>query len=185
MSILSELPNWVQSLIMWLSTGSNIAALFGIIAALIKLGAANKESKSVTNLQINLLQQMITKLSDTRELASAVQSVSAQVSDALSYFEKGLAEQQQANANLATFIMECFSRSNLSDETKAELKIMADKIFYNDNMAVIEKLKQAKLEADAAVAAGAAHIAELEMELAEQKQKLITAQENVRANRRL
>ena len=52
MTILSELPLWVQSLISWISTGSNIAALIGIIAALIKLGTAGKESKSVTTIQV-------------------------------------------------------------------------------------------------------------------------------------
>ena len=185
MTILSELPLWVQSLISWISTGSNIAALIGIIAALIKLGTAGKESKSVTTIQVGLLQTMVDKLSDTKTLASGVQDVSSQVSNVLSQFEAALASQKQANANLATFVMECFNKSNLSDEAKSELKFIADKIFYDDNLAVIEALKQAKITADTATADAVKRVTELEAELAAEKEKLAIAQENVKSNRRL
>lgn len=183
--LLSELPLWVQELISWITTGSSITALIGIIAALIKLGAAGKESRSVTSVQVNLLQTMVTKLSDTKELATSVQQVASQVSESLVYFEKALASQRQSNANLANFIMECFNKSNLSDEAKADLKVMADKIFYDDNTAVIEALKVAKMEADAALVASAEQIAKLTAELESERARLEKAQENVKANRRL
>lgn len=184
-ALLSELPAWAQELIAWLSTGTNLASLIGVFATLIKLAANSKESKSVTGIQIDLLQTMITKLSDTKDLASNVQAVSNQVSESLTYFEQAMTAQKQSNANLATFVMECFNKSNLSDETKNELKLIADKIFYDDNTAVINALKQAKAEADAAVMDMTIKIAQLQNELDAEKAKLIEAQENTKSSRRV
>lgn len=183
--LLPELPAWAQSLLTWLLTGSNILTVLGVIAALFKINTNSKESKSVTTTQIGLLTTMTDKLADTRQLAGTVQTVSNQVSEALTFFEKALTQQRQSNAALATFVMECFNRSNLSDEAKTELQVMANKIFYDDNSAVIDALKQAKAEADSAVAAGLEQIARLEAELEAEKAKLVTAQENTKASRRV
>lgn len=185
MNVLFDLPVWAQGFIAWISTGSNIVTLFGVITALIKLNSNNKQNKAITNTQISLLQTMIDKLSDTKNLAENVQVVSAKVSESLTYFEKALTEQRQTSANLAMFVMECFNKSNLSAEAKADLKVLADKIFYNDNTAVIDALKAAKLEADTMAAENAAKVIQLEAELEEQKAKLVKAQENVKASRRV
>lgn len=183
--LLSELPIWVKELIAWITTGTNIAGLAGIIAALIKLGTARKETKFVTDVQVNLLQIMVTKLSDIKSLSDNVQSVSGQVAESLAYFEKAIESQRQANANFANFMMECFNKSNLTDEAKADLKLMADKIFYNDNTALVDALKTANAQANAAVIEGNKKIAQLQSELEAEKAKLIQAQENVKSNRRL
>lgn len=182
---ISELPVWVQDIIAWFSVGSNLVSLCGIFGAFIRLGAASKNSKAVTNVQIDLLQTMISKLSDTRNLAENVQTVSKQIGDCMTQFEQALIAQKQSNANLAAFVMECFNRSNLTDEAKSELRLMADKIFYDDNTALIDALKRAKAEADAAVIEGQKQIEQLEANLADEKEKLVKAQENTKANRRL
>lgn len=185
MTFLAQLPAWAQDLVTWIMTGTNLATLLGMITTLFRLSAVRKENQSVTSVQIELLTKMTDKLSDTKDLASGVQQVSGQVSEALTLFEKSITLQKQSNANLAAFIMECFDRSNLNDEAKADLKIIADKLFYDDNTAVIEALKEAKLQADAAALQAAERVAELERELAEQKNKLSRAQENTRASRRV
>ena len=84
--LLSELPTWIQELITWITTGTNIAGLAGIIAALVKLSAVRKENRSITNIQVDLLQNMVTKLSDTKSLSDNVQNVSSQVTESLAYF---------------------------------------------------------------------------------------------------
>lgn len=183
--VFAQLPAWASQLVGWLLTGTNIASLLGIIAAIIKIGSSSKANKAVTNTQIDLLNRMVDKLSDTKQLAQSVQDATKLMSDSLAYFEKALTDQRQANANLATFVMECFNRSNLSAEAKAELQIMADRIFYDDNTQVIEALKAAKLQADEAVEQGLSRIAELEAELEAERKKLSTAQESVKASRRL
>ena len=183
--LMFQIPSWAQAVFTWVLTGTNIVSLLGIIAAIYKIGATRKSNESINTTQVNLLTTMTAKLSDTRDLAVQVQGVSEKVGSALLSFEQGLTMQREANANLAVFIMECFNRSNLSDEAKAELQLMADKIFYNDNTKVIDALKTAKQEADAALAQGLTRIAELEAELAEQKQKLSIAQENVKESRRV
>lgn len=185
MSILSGLPDWAQAILAWLSTGSNIASLLAVIAALVKLGGIKSENRSITNMQIDLLNKMVGKLDDTSTLAGNVQSVSEQMAESLSFFENAISTQKQSNANLATFVMECFSRSNLRDEDKADLKILADKIFYDDNTQVIEALKQAKLAADNALSDCKAEIAQLKADLEAEKLKLQQAQENTKVNRRV
>ena len=180
-----QLPASAAEFLGWLLTGTNIVTFLGIIAALIKIGNNRKINTNVTNAQIGLLTTMADKVGDIKELAVNVQNVSGQVTESLKFFEDAIAMQTQANANLATFVMECFNRSNLSTEAKAELQVLADKIFYNDNTKVIESLKVAKVNADNAVAAGLEQIKILEAQLAEANRKLELAQENVKENRRV
>lgn len=182
---LSELPVWVQSLLAWLGTGATLTAVAGIIAALIKLHAARKESKSVNTVQISLMQKMVDKLSDTKDLAEQVGSAVNKMSEALAYFEQVAIKQKQANTALANFVLECFNRSNLKPEAKAELQVLANQLFYDDNSAVIEELKNAKLAAETVAADAMNKVAELQQELEIEKQKLTIAQENVKASRRL
>jgi hypothetical protein len=182
---LTNLPVWAQEIITWFLTGTNIASFFGIIAALVKIGGNRKSNTAITTTQIGLLNTMIDKLSDTKQLAENVQSVSSQIANALTVFQDAITMQREANANLATFVMACFNESNLSQEAKAKLQVMADKIFYNDNTQVIEALKTAKANADAAVAEGLLKIDQLQKELEAERQKLTLAQENTKENRRV
>ena len=182
---LLQLPEWAQVIIGWFLTGTNIASFFGVVAALVKISATRKDNVSITTTQIGLLNGMVDKLSDTKRLAENVQCVSKQMSDAVLVFENAVAMQREANASLAAFVMACFNESNLSTESKTKLQVMADKIFYNDNTQVIEALKNAKANADAAVADGLKRIDELTKELEEQKLKLAHAQENTKENRRV
>lgn len=183
--IISQLPSWAQGALAWVLTGSNLVTIFGLITALFRLNSIKKQNKAVGNTQITLLTTMIEKLSDTKNLAMTVQGVSDQIGKALTAMETAMNEQRVANANLALFVMECFNKSNLSDEAKADLKIMADKIFFNDNSKLIEVLKKAKAEADSATTTARNEVERLTRELELEKAKLVTAQENVKENRRV
>lgn len=183
--VLLQLPDWAQQIIGWFLTGTNVASFFGVIAALFKISASRKDSTAVTTTQIGLLNGMIDKLSDVRKLAEYVQKVTEQVGQGLTAFETAIAAQRESNVNLATFVMACFNESNLSAESKAKLQVMADKIFYNDNTQLIEALKTAKAKADEAVVEGLLKIEQLEKQLEEERQKLASAQENIKENRRV
>lgn len=184
-TFISFLPVWAQEAFAWVLTGSNLVTILGLIAALFKISGIKKQNNSVSNTQIGLLQTMTDKLSDTRNLAGIVQSAVSEIGKAIEVVTSALDEQRTANANLAMFIMECFNKSNLSAEAKAELQVMADKIFFNDNSKVIEVLKDAKVKADAATADALLKIDELQKELEAERAKLALAQENVKTNRRV
>ena len=185
MNIFANLPAWASEAIAWITTSSNIITVISIIVAVIKLKTSSNEAKTTATAQINLLEIMTNKLSDTKDLSEKVGAVLSGVTDALACFEKAIDMQKQSNANLANFVMECFNKSNLTDEAKADLKIIADKIFYDDNNALIEALKQAKLEAELASVESEKMVEELKAELEIQKEKLAKAQENIKTNRRV
>lgn len=184
MTIFSSLPTWVQELYTWVTTGFSITTFLGVVVAVFKVTAANKNSKEISSVQVTLLETITDKLSDIKNLAIIISGISDKVTDALAYFENAISVQKQANMDLANFVMACFDKSNLSPETKAELKLLADTLFYNDS-SIIDTLKQANIEASNAILEKAKRIEELENKLAKEKQKLVIAQENTKSNRRL
>ena len=185
MRVLFELPNWAQYLVISVAAGILVLVLLISIITLVKVSKAESTSETLTTKEIELLGNMSDKLSDTKSLNSTVQSVSGKVSDSLELFEMALTLQKESNANLASFIMECFNKSNLTDEAKAELHLIADKIFYGDNSALVEALKQAKLQAENAVAAGKDELQKVKEQLAERTKQLARVQENTKSNRRI
>ena len=182
---ISSLPDWVQALIAWLSTGGNLVTMAGVITALIKLSTTGKQAKLLNKQQADFYDTLTTKLVDTKTLVSEVMTIGKQVGCAVKLIEESISAQKQSNANLAKFVMECFNKSNLTPEAKAELRIIADEIFYDNNTEVVEALKKAKVEADTVAENLQTRVIELENQLAEQKTKLAKAQENVRINRRV
>lgn len=183
--ILSQLPPWVQELITWLFTGTNLISLAGVVTTLFKVGGMQSQNKALSGTQIELLQTMTAKLADTRNLADAVNAVLEQSKSALLSIKTAMEEQRLANANLAMFVMECFNKSNLTDEAKSELRVMADKIFFNDNTKALQALEEANVAATAELAEAKAKITELEEQVKTEHDKLVVAQENVKSSRRI
>jgi signal recognition particle GTPase len=89
-----------------------------------------------------------------------------------------------SNTNLASFVLECFTKSNLSDEKKAMLQSLFEKTFFSDNEQLIENLKTAKVNSDEALAAANSLIEALQKQL-EQKDTQIAAQQTPRKSRRI
>lgn len=185
MEFFTQLPPWLQEFFVWLSTGTNLATLVTAAVSIFKIGSLKNQNKNVGDAQINLLGKMTEKLADTKDLASLVDTAVSQTKDCLSVMQSAVEGQRLANANLALFVMECFNKSNLSDEAKAELRVMADKIFFEDNTKAIEALESINSAAETALTEARAKIAELTAQLEEEHNKLILAQENVKATRRV
>lgn len=183
--MITNLPEWAQSVIMWLSTGSNLATLIGLFSVLFKQSANNKHARILNNMQIDIMQKISDKLSDTRDLAGSVQGVLEQTKAMTSMFEAALTAQKDSNAKLATFVMECFNESNLTDEAKSRLRLLADKVFYDSNTQLIEALHKANTDTELALQETKEKLAETQAELEAEHSKLITAQENTKASRRV
>ena len=184
-NLLITMPSWLNITIDWTLVCTVIINLIGIVAALIKLRSAGKQNAANSTAQINVLGMIADKLSDTRTLSENISVIVDVMKEYWSMFESSITIQRESNAKLAAFIMECFNMSNLSDENKAKLQVMCNKIFYDNNEEIIEALKNGKLALEQALLENKTRIEELEKALADKTEQLAKAQENVKENRRI
>ena len=185
MTFLTNAPEWVQQLLTWITTGSGLAAICGVIGIIFQNKNSNKNQKGINQVQNALLQKIVDGLSVVKDALNQAQNISSVLDDAVAKLSAFTAAQEESNKKLAQFVMECFNRSNLSKEKKAELQLLADELFYSNSKELIATLEHAKADADAVVADYATKIAELEKQLEEEKAKCAIAQENIKSNRRV
>lgn len=180
-----ELPEWLTVG----TLGTVLSSIVLMIINMIKSAATNKLNKSASTEQTGILAVIVEKLGDAKSTLTnvtvEVEQILSQVQEALQGFKDGLNNQQNANMNLAKFILECFNQSNLSDEKKAKLQVLCDQIFYADNTSLIEALKAAKLAAEQAQARAENTVLELKKELVTANQKLEEQQAPVKKSRRI
>lgn len=180
-----ELPEWLTVG----TLGTVLSSIVLMIINMIKSAATNKLNKSASTEQTGILAIIVEKLGDAKSTLTnvtvEVEQILSQVQEALQGFKDGLNNQQNANMNLAKFILECFNQSNLSDEKKAKLQVLCDQIFYADNTSLIEALKAAKLAAEQAQARAENTVLELKKELVTANQKLEEQQAPVKKSRRI
>lgn len=180
-----ELPEWLTVG----TLGTVLSSIVLMIINMIKSAATNKLNKSASTEQTGILAVIVEKLGDAKStltnVTAEVEQILSQVQEALQGFKDGLNNQQNANMNLAKFILECFNQSNLSDEKKAKLQVLCDQIFYADNTSLIEALKAAKLAAEQAQARAENTVLELKKELVTANQKLEEQQAPVKKSRRI
>lgn len=180
-----ELPEWLTVG----TLGTVLSSIVLIIVNMIKTAAINKLNKTTSTAQTSILSIIVDKLGTAKTtMETAVDKVSEvldKVDEALQGFKDGLNNQQNANMNLAKFVLECFNQSNLSDEKKAKLQMLCDQIFYADNNSLIEALKSAKLEAELAQAKAETEVKELKEKLDEINHKLEEQQSTVKKSRRI
>lgn len=180
-----ELPEWLTVG----TLGTVLSSIVLIIVNMIKTAAINKLNKTTSTAQTSILSTIVDKLGTAKTtMETAVDKVSEvldKVDEALQGFKDGLNNQQNANMNLAKFVLECFNQSNLSDEKKAKLQMLCDQIFYADNNSLIEALKSAKLEAERAQAKAETEVKELKEKLDETNHKLEAQQSTVKKSRRI
>ena len=180
-----ELPEWLTVG----TLGTVLSSIVLMIINMIKSAATNKLNKSASTEQTGILAVIVEKLGDAKSTLTnvtvEVEQILSQVQEALQGFKDGLNNQQNANMNLAKFVLECFNQSNLSDEKKAKLQVLCDQIFYADNTSLIEALKAAKLAAEQAQARAENTVLELKKELVTANQKLEEQQAPVKKSRRI
>lgn len=172
----------------WLTFGTAITAVLnavGFVVACMKLRASGKENNLRTTTQIGLLTTMSEKLSDTKKLSAIVSGTLEKTEEALVEMQKLQEAQKKFNLSVATYIMECFQASNLSDDKKLQLKVKYDQLFYDSNYDIIEVLKAEKLAAEEKLAQNEKDIADLQEQVEIEKRKLESVQNNVKKSRRI
>lgn len=184
MSILNTLPVWFQEIYAWITPSLSLGSLAGSIFAIIKLFSNNKISTDIAEVQNAALVSMGNTVTNVKGALDKLSDLSNLLDNALKQFDAVLLAQNQANTNLASFVMACFEKSNLSAESKAELKALSDTLFHPD-LSLVDALKTANAKAVECIAEKTQEIENLEAALAEEKHKLQLAQETVRANRRV
>lgn len=167
----------------WLATGGIgliLTSVVTILVMLIKQGITHKSdittrkvlSESTMTQLVGVGTDVKTLLTSASSLADNIVALSKSIEPLMDMLNTVIAANQRSNVNLATFVLECFNVSNLSDEKKAGLKTLFDKTFFTDNEQLIETLTAAKNNSDKALTAANALIDQLQATLAKRDEEL-------------
>lgn len=167
----------------WLATGGVgliLTSVVTIIVMLIKQGITHKSdittrkvlSESTMTQLVGVGTDVKTLLNSASALADNITTLTKSIEPITDMLNTVIAANQRSNVNLATFVLECFNVSNLSDEKKAGLKTLFDKTFFTDNEQLIETLTTAKNNSDKALTAANALIEQLQATLAKRDEEL-------------
>jgi hypothetical protein len=167
----------------WLATGGIgliLTSVVTILVMLIKQGITHESdittrkvlSESTMTQLVGVGTDVKTLLTSTSSLADNIVALSKSIESSMDMLNTVIAANQRSNVNLATFVLECFNVSNLSDEKKAGLKTLFDKTFFTDNEQLIETLTTAKNNSDKALIAANALIEQLQAALAKRDEEL-------------
>lgn len=172
----------------WLSAGTASAMLGNIITLvvlIIKQRANRILANNLSERQISLLDTMVNKLSDSKNISNQLDEMNTSIIKLLASLEKGWKDQEMSNVNLALFLNECFQLSNLSDENKLTLKVKCEELFYNNNSSVIETLKSLQLTTEQLLMAKKAEVENLKNEVEKGKELLRNHQKPIKKTRRI
>lgn len=167
----------------WLATGGVgliLTSVVTILVMLIKQGITHKSdittrkvlSESTMTQLVGVGTDVKTLLTSASSLADNIVTLGKSIEPLMDMLNTVTAANQRSNVNLATFVLECFNVSNLSDEKKAGLKTLFDKTFFTDNEQLIETLTTAKNNSDKALTAANALIEQLQATLAKRDEEL-------------
>ena len=169
-ALLLQLPEW-------LSIGTIISvavALVTFVASIVKLAGVAKQSKISGEAQFDLLKVMSEKLSDTNNVIPLINKLSSNLSEILDVFIDTEAKIRKSNEDTVKFILECFRMSNLTDENKSKLSLLASSILYPDNEEALNKLKSVNESLTAELSTKAIELDQLTAKLSEFEEKLKT-----------
>lgn len=179
--ILETIQNF--SLLDWLATGGIGLILTSTITILVMLIKQHITTASdITTRKVlseSTMSQLVGVGTDVKslitsasDLANNITDLSKTIEPLMEMLNNVIVTNQRSNTNLATFVLECFNVSNLSDEKKAALKTLFDKTFFTDNEQLIETLTTAKNNSDKALTAANALIEKLQTVIAERDEEL-------------
>lgn len=179
--ILETIQNF--SVLDWLATGGIGLILTSTITILVMLikqritAASDITTRKV--LSESTMSQLVGVGTDVKSLITSASDLANNITDLgktieplMEMLNNVIVTNQRSNTNLATFVLECFNVSNLSDEKKAALKTLFDKTFFTDNEQLIETLTTAKNNSDKALTAANALIEKLQTVIAERDEEL-------------
>lgn len=167
----------------WLATGGIGLILTSVVTILVMIIKQSITSNSdITTRKVlseSTMAQLVgvgtdvkTLLTSASALADNITVLAKSIEPLTDMLNTVIAANQRSNTNLATFVLECFNVSNLSDEKKAGLKTLFDKTFFTDNEQLIETLTAAKNNSDKALIAANTLITQLQAAVAKRDEEL-------------
>lgn len=164
----------------WLLTGGLSLILTSLVTILVMLIKQKiKEKSDILQRKVLNESTMSTLIgfgTDIASLLKAVFEMSSQLQTVVDMLQTTVTKTELSGTNLATFVLECFSKSNLSDEKKAELRGLFEKTFFSNNDQLIESLKAAKISSEESLAAANKIITELRAKVEQQNTELAVQQ---------
>lgn len=179
--ILETIQNF--SVLDWLATGGIGLILTSTVTILVMLIKQRITTASdITTRKVlseSTMSQLVGVGTDVKSLIASASDLANNIADLgktieplMEMLNNVIVTNQRSNTNLATFVLECFNVSNLSDEKKAALKTLFDKTFFTDNEQLIETLTTAKNNSDKALTAANALIEKLQTVIAARDEEL-------------
>jgi len=186
MNLLTDftLPAWIPTTLITAGMAF-ITSLSGLVTTFVKQRIAKKLAAQTAAQQLTLLQTMVTKLTDMAALSVSVTNISTKMTDVLTSVQNSIADQKTSNTSLATFVMQCFQLSNLSDENKLQLKTLCNQLFYGDSVELVDTLKKEILQISSNAADKVKETIELQQQVAQLQTSLNETQANVKTSRRI
>lgn len=157
----------------WLTAGSTltiIANLVIIIRTWTQQKSFIKSSNVHKTSELSLLDTMVSKLTDTQNIAKQLNDLLDNVKHMVATFQEAMSNQEITSSNLASYVNECFQAANLSPEIKQKLRLKFDQIYYADNLQIIEKLQEEQAVLESELQERLNQVTLLEEQLAKEKE---------------
>lgn len=171
----------------WLLTGGLSLLLTSTITILVMLFKQKINNASdITQRKIlneSTMSTLVALGTDIKTLLSSINAVADSITPLIDIVQTASSTIQMNSTNVASFVLECFSESNLSDEKKAKLKALFEKTFFTDYEQFIETLKTAKTNSDNALIDANRVIESLRTTIAQKDAELLTRQTTAKARR--
>lgn len=139
----------------WLVTGGLSLILTSIVTILVMVIKQRiKDKADITQRKIlneSTMAELISLGTSVSTMMNNVQNLALNIDSIVNVVNAGVQANQEGIANIASFVLECFNASNLSDEKKAALKSLFERTFFADNQQFVESLKAAKLSSETAL----------------------------------
>lgn len=163
----------------WITfAGIALTAIASIIATIVGKNSqktADGQNKTWTGIFSGII-ETLGKIKDSSDASKAITDEnSIKLDTFVTSFKQSLADSKIQNAAVASFVLECFKQSNLSDDKKAGLQVLFDQLFYEDKSELITTLQSEKAAADETIKERDAEIAALKTEVENANLKLQNA----------
>lgn len=160
----------------WLITGGLSLLLTSTVTILVMLIKQKINSKSDIMQRKILNESTMTTLvglgTDIGTLLTNATALADGLTAVINIIQESTSTNKTSIVNLASFVLECFNESNLSDEKKTKLQTLFEKTFFTENAQLIEALKAAKANSDAALFAANKVIDTLQNKIEEQNAEI-------------
>jgi hypothetical protein len=171
----------------WLLTGGLSLLLTSTITIMVMLIKQKiKDASDITQRKIlneSTMSTLVGLGTDIKTLLTNIGAISESITPLIEIVQTASNTIQMNSTNVASFVLECFTESNLSDEKKAKLKTLFEKTFFTNYEQFIENLKTAKDNSDNALVEANKIIETLRATIVQKDAQLLTHQTTAKARR--